>query len=163
MQVFFFWQTLYRFTRMAKPIRITSVRISGVLLCVCVCVYANTLLFCIILSPPCSGPTWAIIYSSRDFYMACIYQNTFWLETAPHVTIHAQDIVVLDSDCPANTDLINGKVHTRTATKALGGGGGRWGMYSSTLSLNSALDEGGWSTPRPSRFAPGNYPVPIVQ
>jgi hypothetical protein len=29
-------------------------------------------------------------------------------------------------------------------------------MYSSTLSLTSALDEGGWSTPRPGRFTPGN-------
>jgi hypothetical protein len=36
-------------------------------------------------------------------------------------------------------------------------------MYSSTLSLTSALDGGGWSTPRPGRFTPGNDPVPIVQ
>ena len=28
-------------------------------------------------------------------------------------------------------------------------------MYSSTLSLTSALDEGGWSTPRPDHFIPG--------
>jgi hypothetical protein len=28
-------------------------------------------------------------------------------------------------------------------------------MYSSTLSLTSALDWRGWSTPRPSRFTPG--------
>jgi hypothetical protein len=27
-------------------------------------------------------------------------------------------------------------------------------MYSSTLSLTPALDEGGWSTPRPGRFTP---------
>ena len=33
-------------------------------------------------------------------------------------------------------------------------------MYSSTLSLTSALD--GWSTPRPGRFTPGKDPVPIV-
>jgi hypothetical protein len=34
--------------------------------------------------------------------------------------------------------------------------------YSSTLSLTSALDEGGWSTPRPGRFTPGKetrYPL----
>jgi hypothetical protein len=36
-------------------------------------------------------------------------------------------------------------------------------MYSSTLSLTSALDGGGWSTPRSGRFTPGNDPVPIVQ
>jgi hypothetical protein len=35
--------------------------------------------------------------------------------------------------------------------------------YSSTLSLTSALDAGGWSTPRPGRFTPGKDPVPIVQ
>jgi hypothetical protein len=31
------------------------------------------------------------------------------------------------------------------------------------LFLTSALDGGGWSTPRPGRFIPGNDPVPIVQ
>jgi hypothetical protein len=33
---------------------------------------------------------------------------------------------------------------------------------SSTLSLTSALDEGGWSTPLPDRFSPGKDSVPIV-
>ena len=35
-------------------------------------------------------------------------------------------------------------------------------MYSSTLSLTSALDGGGWLTPRPGRFNPGKeirYPL----
>ena len=36
-------------------------------------------------------------------------------------------------------------------------------MYSSTLSLTSALDRGGWSVSLPGRFTPGNDPVPIVQ
>jgi hypothetical protein len=36
-------------------------------------------------------------------------------------------------------------------------------MYSSTLSLTSALDGGGLSTPCPGRFTPGKDPVPIVQ
>jgi len=36
-------------------------------------------------------------------------------------------------------------------------------MYSYTLSLTSALDLGGWSTPHPGRFTPGKDPVPIVQ
>jgi hypothetical protein len=35
--------------------------------------------------------------------------------------------------------------------------------YSSTLSLTSAIDGDGWSTPRPGRFIPGKDPVPIVQ
>ena len=34
--------------------------------------------------------------------------------------------------------------------------------YSSTLSFTSALDVGGWLTPRPGRFNPGKDPVPIV-
>ena len=36
-------------------------------------------------------------------------------------------------------------------------------MYNSTLSLTSALDGGGWSTPRPGRFTPEKEPVPVVQ
>ena len=35
--------------------------------------------------------------------------------------------------------------------------------YSSTLSLTSALGEGGWLAPLPCRFTPGNDPVRIVQ
>jgi hypothetical protein len=34
--------------------------------------------------------------------------------------------------------------------------------YSSTLSLTSALDGGGWSRPRPGRFTPGKDVVTIV-
>jgi hypothetical protein len=36
-------------------------------------------------------------------------------------------------------------------------------MYSSTFSVTSALDGGGWSTPRPGRFTLGKDPAPIVQ
>ena len=35
--------------------------------------------------------------------------------------------------------------------------------YSSTLSLTSALELGGWLTPHPGRFTPGKDPLPIVQ
>ena len=35
-------------------------------------------------------------------------------------------------------------------------------MYNSTLSLTSALDVGGWSTPLTGRFIPGKDPVTIV-
>ena len=35
--------------------------------------------------------------------------------------------------------------------------------FSSTLSLTSALDGGGWLTPRPCRFTPEKGTVPIVQ
>jgi hypothetical protein len=52
-----------------------------------------------------------------------------------------------------------GKVHPRTGHE----GPERKKRYSSTLSLTSALDEGGWSTPRPGHFTPGKDPVPLVQ
>jgi hypothetical protein len=52
-----------------------------------------------------------------------------------------------------------GKVQPRTGHE---GPEGEY-MYSTTLSLTSALDGGGWPTPRPGRFTPGNDPVPIVQ
>jgi len=35
-------------------------------------------------------------------------------------------------------------------------------MFSCTLSLTSALDVGGWSTPRPGLFNPGKEQVPVV-
>jgi len=35
-------------------------------------------------------------------------------------------------------------------------------MFSSTLSLTSAVDGGGWTT-RPGPFTPGEDPVPIAQ
>jgi hypothetical protein len=35
--------------------------------------------------------------------------------------------------------------------------------YRSTLSLTSALDGMGWSTPRPGHFTPEKDPVPLVQ
>jgi hypothetical protein len=36
-------------------------------------------------------------------------------------------------------------------------------MHSSALPSTSALDGGGWSTPRPGRFTPGKDTVPIVK
>jgi hypothetical protein len=35
-------------------------------------------------------------------------------------------------------------------------------MKAQTLSLTSALDGGGWSTPCPGRLTPGKDPIPIV-
>jgi hypothetical protein len=35
--------------------------------------------------------------------------------------------------------------------------------YSFTLSVTSALDGDGWSTPRPGRFTRGKDPVPFVK
>ena len=36
-------------------------------------------------------------------------------------------------------------------------------MYSSTLTLTSVLDGGGWSTPRPGRFTPGKTWYPLYR
>ena len=52
-----------------------------------------------------------------------------------------------------------GKVHPRKGHEGPEGEQ----SYTSTLSSTSALDMGGWSTPRPGRFTPGKKPVPIVQ
>ena len=52
-----------------------------------------------------------------------------------------------------------GKVNPRTGHEGPEGEQ----MYSSTLPLTSALEVGGWLTPRPGRFTPGKDPVPIVK
>jgi hypothetical protein len=54
---------------------------------------------------------------------------------------------------------VKGKVHHRTRDEGPEGEK----RYSSTLSLTSALDGGGWSMSRLGRFTPRNDPVAIVQ
>ena len=56
------------------------------------------------------------------------------------------------------------KSHTKVKSKVhpITGHKGPKVEYSSTLSSNSALDGGGWSTPRSGRFTSGKDPVPIV-
>jgi hypothetical protein len=74
------------------------------------------------------------------------------------------DVTSLIFTCQAtSTNILHyiseGKVHPRTGHE----GPEAEQRYSSTLSLTLALDEGGWSTPRPVRFTPGERdPVPIV-
>ena len=57
------------------------------------------------------------------------------------------------------TDKGKGKVLPRTGHEGPDGEQ----MYSYTIPSDSALDGGGWSTPRLGRFTPGKDPVPIVQ
>jgi hypothetical protein len=52
-----------------------------------------------------------------------------------------------------------GKFHLRTGHE----GPESEYRYNHTLSLTSALDRGGWSTPRPGRYPPVKDPVPNVQ
>jgi hypothetical protein len=54
--------------------------------------------------------------------------------------------------------LVKVKFTLEQATKAQRGEK----RYSSTLSLTSALDGGGWSTPWPGCFTPGKDLIPIV-
>ena len=53
---------------------------------------------------------------------------------------------------------VKGKVHPTACHEGPEGGQ----RCSSTFSLTSALNGGGWSTPRPGRFTPGNEPAPTV-
>jgi hypothetical protein len=53
--------------------------------------------------------------------------------------------------------IVKDKVQLRTGHE-----GPEGQRYTSTLSLASAIDRVGWSTPRPDRFTPGKDPVPIV-
>jgi hypothetical protein len=55
-------------------------------------------------------------------------------------------------------DVCGNEVHPRTGHEGSEGEQ----MCSSTLSLTSALDGGGWSTPRPGRLTPRKNQVPIV-
>jgi hypothetical protein len=55
------------------------------------------------------------------------------------------------SGIPIKVQVNDGKVHPITGHESPEGEY----RYSSTLSLTSALDGGGWSTPRPGRFTPG--------
>ena len=81
----------------------------------------------------------------------------------PSRTFHLFHFVPLSSNIPSLLSpphpIRPKKVHTRTGHEGPDGKE----MYSSTLSLTSALDAGGRSTPRPGRFTPGKEPVPIVQ
>jgi len=51
-----------------------------------------------------------------------------------------------------------GNVHPRTGHEGPEGEQ----MYSCTFPSTSALDGGGWSTPRPGRLTPGKDPVTVV-
>jgi hypothetical protein len=55
-------------------------------------------------------------------------------------------------------DKVKVKIPIEQATKSQ-----RVSRDITTLSLTSALDGGGWSTPRPGRFTPGKDPVSFVR
>jgi hypothetical protein len=69
-----------------------------------------------------------------------------------------QSVLTGTGDHPASIHWVKGKVHPRTGHE---GPEGDW-RYSSTVSLISTIDGGGWSKPRPGPFTPGKDPVPIV-
>ena len=89
----------------------------------------------------------------HTFYKIFVYSHTRILRLFNGVT----------ADYPAYADIacctqVNVKFSLEQATKVQRGEQ----MYSSTLPSTSALDRGGRSMPRPSRFTPGKDPVPIV-
>jgi hypothetical protein len=75
------------------------------------------------------------------------------------IQITLQKLQMMHEAVIVQTTIGKGKVHHRTGHEGPEGEQ----RYSSTLSLTSVLDGGGWSTPHPGRFTPGNDPVPIVQ
>ena len=81
--------------------------------------------------------------------------NEVWRENYEDLTEKQSLVCIMSSD---DRHTGKGKVHPR---KDHEGPEGEY-SHSSTLSLTSALDEGGWSTPRPGRFTPKKDPVPIV-
>ena len=68
-------------------------------------------------------------------------------------------LVIFFCQYPQYSNKAKGKGHHRTGHE----GPEVQQRYSSTLSLTSAVDGGGWSTPRPGSFTPGKDPLPIVQ
>jgi hypothetical protein len=69
-------------------------------------------------------------------------------------------LLTLAGNCAGSKGKVKrGKVYPRTGHE----GPEREKRSISTLSLTSALDDCGWSTPRTGRFTPGKEPVPIVQ
>ena len=81
----------------------------------------------------------------------------FSLPFMPHLPNLPTSVADQRSACICTVSS-KGKVQPRTGHESSEGEE----RYSSTLSLTSALDGGGWSTPRPGRFTPGKDPVPIV-
>jgi len=70
----------------------------------------------------------------------------------------------MSTGCKTNSNSLSPtvygyEVHSRTGHEGPEGEQ----MYSSSLSLTSALDGGEWTTPRPGHFTPEKYPVAIVQ
>jgi len=57
-----------------------------------------------------------------------------------------------------NDASVRGKIHPRTGHEGLQGKK----RHSSTLSLTSTLDGGGWSTSLPGLFTSGSDSVPVV-
>jgi hypothetical protein len=84
----------------------------------------------------------------------------FWLLVLDTRLNHISFALIFEGWYIRNVNLCRystGKVHPRTGHE-----GPEDYRKNSTLPLTSALDRGGWSTPRPGRFTPGKDSVPTV-
>ena len=112
-----------------------------------------------------TNDTWSCIGSTFSLTLAVQLRIPFILNCYSPQEInysHAQT-AIYNSHCIVPTLHILGvKVKGRVLPRTGHEGPEEEQMYSSTLPSTSALDGGGWSTPRPGRFTPGKDPVPIV-
>ena len=81
----------------------------------------------------------------------------WFLELAKDI-LFSQAFTLAPRPARSRSQWVQGKVHSRRGHEGPEGEQ----MYSSTLPSTSALDGGGWSTPRPGHFTPGKEPIPIA-
>ena len=101
----------------------------------------------------------SITQESSLGHLAAVQRKPLHTATPLHVADRA---VAKSSQTRPNTKkprAASGVANHRTGHEGTEGEHG----YSCTLSLTSALDRGGWSTPSPGRLIPGKDPVAIVQ
>ena len=123
--------------------------------CVSLCVRASVCLCVFPFHLPHQVTVLYILLTHIPFHQTHIQQDTHSRITKTFIIWPLLEVVVLVTVSRNG----KGKVHPITGHEGPELG---W-RYSSTLSLTSALDGGGWITPRSGRFTPGKDMVPIVQ
>jgi hypothetical protein len=104
----------------------------------------------------CDNPKTFVTCDNPKTFVTCDNPKTFVTCDNPKTNTNFISICKQNEGPDKGKD--KGKVYPRTGHE----GTEREYRYSSTLSLTSALDEGGWSASRPDSFAPRKDPVPTV-